>query len=64
MSLAKLMVQDAGFNPERITIEWVSGAEGPRFAQKVTEFTDRIKSLGPNTFKAITQNKEEVTPCQ
>jgi F420-non-reducing hydrogenase iron-sulfur subunit len=64
MSLAKLMVQDAGFNPERITIEWVSGAEGPRFAQKVTEFTDRIKSLGPNTFKAMTQNKEEVTPCQ
>ncbi len=64
MSVVKLMAQDAGFNPDRITIEWVSGAEGPRFAQKVTEFTDKIKSLGPNTFKARTRNKEEVTQCQ
>jgi len=62
MSVVKLMAQDAGFNPDRVTIEWVSGAEGPRFAEKVTEFTDKIKFLGPNTFKARTQ--KEVTPCQ
>ena len=48
------MAEDAGINPDRITIEWVSGAEGPRFAQTVTEFTDRIKSLGPNTFRTRT----------
>ena len=64
MSVVKLMAQDAGFNPDRVTIEWVSGAEGPRFAEKVTEFTDKIKSLGPNTFKATTQCKKEVIPCQ
>ncbi len=45
------MAEDAGINPERVSIEWVSGAEGPRFAQKVTEFTNKIKSLGPNGFK-------------
>jgi F420-non-reducing hydrogenase iron-sulfur subunit len=44
------MLEDAGIDPDRFAIEWVSGAEGPRFAQKVTEFTETIKALGPNRF--------------
>jgi len=58
------MLQDAGINPERVTIEWVSGAEGPRFAQKVTEFTNKIKSLGPNGFKTKSQDLKEVITCR
>ncbi len=57
------MAEDAGINPERVTIEWVSGAEGPRFAEKVTEFTQRIRSLGPNSFADMVKVKE-VIPCQ
>ena len=57
------MAQDAGIDPERVTIEWVSGAEGPRFAQKVTEFTQKIRSLGPNTFGGADINIKEVVPC-
>lgn len=53
-----LLLEDAGIDPERYTIEWVSGAEGPRFAQKVTEFTEKIKKLGPNEF-----GKKEVEAC-
>ena len=56
------MLEDLGINPERAAIEWVSGAEGPRFAEKVTQFTEKIKTLGPNGFAAKTQ--KEVTPCQ
>ncbi len=48
-----------GIDPERFAIEWVSGAEGPRFARKVTEFTAKIKELGPNMF-----GKQEVEKCQ
>ncbi len=58
------MAEDAGINPERVTIEWVSGAEGPRFAEKVTEFTSKILSLGPNSFADRTTNIKEVIPCQ
>ena len=36
-----------GINPKRVRLEWVSAAEGNRFAQVVTEFTNQIKELGP-----------------
>jgi len=40
-----------GINPERFTIEWVSSAEAPRFAQLVTQFVEKIKEIGPNPLK-------------
>lgn len=45
----KIVLADAGIDPERFAIEWVSSAEAPRFAEKVTGFTEQIKSLGPCT---------------
>lgn len=63
ISLVKLLVEDAGIHPDRVEIQWVSGAEGPRFAQKVTEFTEKIRALGPNTFKADRSTVKEVVPC-
>ncbi len=58
------MLEDAGINPARATIEWVSGAEGPRFAQKVTQFTNIIKTLGPNEFRKNRSPQKEAAPCQ
>ncbi len=55
------MLEDAGIDPDRVAIEWVSGAEGPRFAEKVTEFTDRIRSIGPNMLRFT---DKEVAPCR
>jgi len=46
-----LMLEDFGIEPERFRLEWVSAAEGPRFAQVVTEFTEQVKLLGPNPNK-------------
>jgi len=60
----KLILEDAGINPERAAIEWVSGAEGQKFAQKVTEFTNKIKTLGPNGFRKSRSVQKEVAPCQ
>jgi len=34
-------------DPERLLLEWVSAAEGPRFAEVVTRFTNQIKEMGP-----------------
>jgi F420-non-reducing hydrogenase iron-sulfur subunit len=47
-----LMLEDFGIEPERFRLEWVSAAEGPRFAQVVTEFTEQVKMLGPNPNKS------------
>ena len=40
-------MEDSGIDPERFAIEWVSSAEGPRFAEVVTRFTEIIAAMGP-----------------
>jgi F420-non-reducing hydrogenase iron-sulfur subunit len=35
-----------GIDNERLALEWVSSAEGGRFAGIVTSFTEKIKKLG------------------
>jgi F420-non-reducing hydrogenase iron-sulfur subunit len=42
-------LQDIGVDPERFAIEWVSSAEAPRFAEVVTQFTEKIRALGPRS---------------
>jgi Fe-S oxidoreductase/coenzyme F420-reducing hydrogenase delta subunit len=37
-----------GLEPERIALEWISAAEGPRFAEVINDFTDQIRKLGPS----------------
>ena len=37
----------AGVNPERLRLEWVSAAEGPRFVQVTKKFVETIRELGP-----------------
>jgi F420-non-reducing hydrogenase iron-sulfur subunit len=45
--LKKLMVC-TGLEPERLRLEWVSAAEGSRFANMVKDFTIQLRSLGPS----------------
>ena len=47
----KLMLQDFGIEEDRFRLEWVSASEGPKFAQVVTEMTEKVKALGPSQFK-------------
>ena len=44
---ARKILAAAGLEPERIEMFNLSSAMGPRFAEIVTEFTERITSLGP-----------------
>ena len=46
----RLMLPDFGLEEERFRLEWVSAAEGPRFAQVVTDMVDQIKKLGPSPY--------------
>lgn len=41
------LLRFAGYDSERLRLEWISAAEGPKFAEVVREFTTTIKNLGP-----------------
>lgn len=47
LALLKEMFSIVGIHPDRILIDWVSASEGQKFQRLVTEFVDRIKTLGP-----------------
>jgi coenzyme F420-reducing hydrogenase delta subunit len=48
IKMLKMLMALTGLESERLRLEWVSAAEGQRFAQVVTEFTEQIKKLGPS----------------
>ena len=37
-----------GIDPRRFHTRWISGAEGPKFQQLVTEMIEEVKAIGPN----------------
>ena len=46
-ALVSKVLKEIGVNPERFSLQWASAAEAPRFVKLITEFTDKIKELGP-----------------
>lgn len=44
----KELLSTLGIGAERLRIEWVSASEGQRFADVVSDFTTRLKKMGPN----------------
>ncbi|MBA3018425.1 MAG: hydrogenase iron-sulfur subunit [Proteobacteria bacterium] len=46
-ALTKKIMTKIGISPERLLLEWASAAEGSRYVQMITEFTNNLKSLGP-----------------
>lgn len=47
MNRTKRLLDIARVNPERLHLDWVSAAEGGRFAQIVTSFTEKMRAMGP-----------------
>ena len=47
MKTTKKILKTVGLSPERLLVDWVSAAEGDRFATLVREFTERVRKLGP-----------------
>ncbi|MBW2459819.1 MAG: hydrogenase iron-sulfur subunit [Deltaproteobacteria bacterium] len=46
------VVKLLGIDEGRLWLEWISAAEGVRFAEVINEFTDQIRALGPGPFSA------------
>ena len=49
--MTRELVKILGIDPERLRLEWISSAEGTRFAEVARDFTAEITSLGPSTLK-------------
>ena len=50
-NMTRELVKILGIDPERMRLEWISSAEGTRFAEVAREFTRQIKSKGPSDLK-------------
>lgn len=57
--LVKHMLAQFGINPERFHLEWVSAAEGERYARVITEMTERVRKLGPLGWKKKLDGAEQ-----
>lgn len=49
LALTRQLLEFMGVEPERMRFEWISAAEGNRFADVVAEFTREIKELNAET---------------
>ncbi|NIS79844.1 MAG: hydrogenase iron-sulfur subunit [Anaerolineales bacterium] len=47
MSVLKKVLEYTGIEPARLRVDWVSAAEGDRFAVILREFTETIRNLPP-----------------
>ncbi|RPI82250.1 MAG: hydrogenase iron-sulfur subunit [Chloroflexi bacterium] len=47
MPILKKLLEYNGIDPERLYINWVSAAEGEKFATVIDEFTDKIRAMTP-----------------
>ncbi|MBC7236701.1 MAG: hydrogenase iron-sulfur subunit [Chloroflexi bacterium] len=46
-ALMHRLLEYVGIEKERLLVDWVSAAEGGRFAQLAREFADQVTALGP-----------------
>jgi len=47
-ALLNKVFEELGLDAERLRLSWISASEGPRFAEVVTAFTQKISELGAN----------------
>jgi F420-non-reducing hydrogenase iron-sulfur subunit len=48
IALLKEYLRELKINPDRLRLEWISAAEGNKFAETMKDFVNQIKTLGPN----------------
>ncbi len=59
IAMARSLIEILGVDPRRLRLEWISAAEGARFAQVVKEFTEQVKALGANPLQNTLSLPEE-----
>ncbi len=47
LKLTRKLLEASGLDARRLRLEWVSAAEGQRFAEVMREFVQEVRELGP-----------------
>jgi F420-non-reducing hydrogenase iron-sulfur subunit len=58
--MLKKMLDFTDLENERLNLEWVSASEGQRFQKVITDFTSKIKELGPNPMRKKDENAQRI----
>jgi len=45
--LLRKLLEEAGLDPKRLRLEWISATEGRKFAAVATEFVEELRRMGP-----------------
>ncbi len=56
--LLKRVLATYGIEDERVRLEWVSASEGQRFADIVSDMTERLRALGPSRVRTALQTDQ------
>ncbi len=48
ITMVKRLMEQLGIEPERLRLEWISAAEGDKFAKTIREMTEDLRKLGPS----------------
>ncbi|MEO0107183.1 MAG: hydrogenase iron-sulfur subunit [candidate division WOR-3 bacterium] len=51
IAILQKLLEEMGIDKRRVRLEWISAAEGTKFARTIKEFVEDIKKLGPNPLK-------------
>ena len=54
----KKWLEEAGLNPQRLRLEWVSAGEGKKMAEVMTDFTAQLEKLGPSPLRILPEGKK------
>lgn len=53
LDTARSLIKLLGIEPRRVRLEWISAAEGARFAKVISEFTEQVRGLGANPLRPL-----------
>jgi len=48
IALLRMLLQQFGFDPDRLRLEWISAGEGEKFQKTMIDFTKTIEEIGPS----------------
>jgi coenzyme F420-reducing hydrogenase delta subunit len=59
VSQVKKILDEIGIGGERVEMMTMSAGMGERFARTATDFTEKIRSLGPNPVKEMVKQQAQ-----
>ena len=51
VAILKKILEQTGFDPERVWLRWISASEGRLFADTMTEMVEAMRAKGPNPLR-------------